>query len=271
MSGYIRIVVKSLLLFILIKYLLSIGLLPQQLKGKSIEQRIDKAQGYDVVKTPLGSTIQVQWLSFSKKSENKNILIIFNPNAASKEQMQKALPLQELGARYSKVVFWDYPNTGGSKSGQWITDRKGLVDAAVAVAEYVSDGKSYDLYFYGWSLGGAVAIEAAYELQTKGFLVEGLIIDRTFTSVTKYIRENMYIPEIIGNVFTYIFRIDFDNKLMLQHLKAQKKRILFSNKDEVLGSAILKSCPSSVASSKCKAIELKSGHLNAISGLYLLF
>lgn len=271
MSRYIRIVVKSLLLFILIKYLLSIGLLPQQLKGKSVEQKIDKAQGYDVVKTSLGSTIQVQWLSFSKKSKNKKILIVFNPNAASKEQMQKALPLKELGARYGKVVFWDYPNTGGSKSGQWITDRKGLVDAAVAVAEYVADGKYDDLYFYGWSLGGAVAIEAAYELQTKGFVVEGLIIDRTFTSVSKYIRENMYIPEIIGDVFTYIFRIDFDNALMLQQLKAQNKKILYSNADEVLGSAILKSCPSSIESNKCNAIEMKSGHLNVVLGLYLGF
>lgn len=161
--------------------------------------------------TPQGSDLHYRIKDLStyrpesqEGAREKKILFVFNPNKTYIHDFYYTLVNYKHLADntdYSHVVFWDYPNTGFSKSEQWFVDKTLLVEDGVSlvreVTDYLVDGDYSKVSFYGWSLGGGVASEVAYELQKRygdEAVISSITLDRTFSSIADYIHKNTFLP-----------------------------------------------------------------------------
>lgn len=235
------------------KYYVSTCILPSQ-TFNTPEFIYDK-DGYDIL-TPQGSEIHLRVKELKDHRVDNSIieekvLIVFHPNKGQiGSYYNKLLNFDNFAEStdYTHIVFWDYPNSGFSKTSQWIVDKDLLVSDGVAVAEYIAQklvnndfGK---IAFYGWSLGGGVATEVAYAIQEK-YGDEGVInkitLDRTFTSISEYMNKNLFIPLPLAEFSTWLLNMDFRTEERFNELKAQKKVVYYIQSDERIGESIFNS------------------------------
>ena len=113
---------------------------------------------------------------FTPSNENKITLLWFHGNAGNlSHRLENIKYLHELDIN---VFIFDYRGYGKSEGGL-PSEKKIYVDARAAYHYLIKekDIKKENLFFFGRSLGGAVAVEMAKE-----FGCEGLIIESSFSS-----------------------------------------------------------------------------------------
>ncbi len=238
--------------FFVTKAYASVSLMPTQIYSTP-EQEYHK-DGYTTF-TPNGSEIhyRIKELSSHRETQNggePNVLVVFHPNKAYvHDYYNTLLDFNHLAkiTDYSHIVFWDYPNSGFSKSQYWLATKDLLVQDGFylvnEVANKLTDGDYSKISFYGWSLGGGIAAEVALELQNQ-FGDEGVIskitLDRTFTSVSDYIQKSYYVPKTIADYFAWAVGVDFNTEEAFNALKTETKNVYYIPYDERIGDAIFK-------------------------------
>jgi pimeloyl-ACP methyl ester carboxylesterase len=116
------------------------------------------------------------WLIPSAKPGAKVILYLHGNDVNVSTSMREVEPLRELG--YS-VFMIDYRGYGAS-DGAFPSEASVYQDAEAAWAHLVMSGVDpSDLYIYGHSLGGAVAVDLAARHPEAG----GLVVESSFTSI----------------------------------------------------------------------------------------
>jgi pimeloyl-ACP methyl ester carboxylesterase len=116
------------------------------------------------------------WLIPSAKPDAKVVLYLHGNDVNVSTSIREVEPLRELG--YS-VFMIDYRGYGAS-DGAFPSEASVYQDAEAAWAYLVMSGiDPSDLYIYGHSLGGAVAIDLAARHPEAG----GLIVESSFTSI----------------------------------------------------------------------------------------
>jgi pimeloyl-ACP methyl ester carboxylesterase len=129
------------------------------------------------VKSPgrADQTLRAWWIP-SAKPNAKVILYLHGNDVNVSTSVREVEPLRELG--YSVLVI-DYRGYGAS-DGAFPSEASVYQDAEAAWAHLVMTGiDPSDLYIYGHSLGGAVAIDLAALHPEAG----GLIVESSFTSI----------------------------------------------------------------------------------------
>lgn len=219
-------------------------------------------------------------------TQEKKVLFVFHPNKSYIHDFYYTLLNFDHFAKnteYTHLVFWDYPNTGFSKSKQWLVDKPLLVEDGLSlvreVTDYLVDGDYSKVSFYGWSLGGGVASEVAYELQKRygdEAVISSITLDRTFSSVADHIHKNTFIPlptflaefrewltdtknnvddqkyqyerhklyipisKPIADMIAWWLDIDFRTEEAFNALKTAKKKVYYIDYDEKVGDSIFK-------------------------------
>lgn len=201
-------------------------------------------------------------------AKNDKVLIIFNPNGVVLKKLLEIGFDDVFKSSYSKIVLWDYPNTGGSSGKFFLNPKQDLVDAGQEVTRHIVNNhgiEAKNITFYGWSLGGGVAAEAAVKLEALGIKVSGLIVDRSFTSITDYMKKNMFIPKFISKPLTLLFSLNLNTKENFDKFKGNKKSI-YTLTDEVIGKAIF-------SGEGENFIKIELGHMDIIppSPKYIAF
>ncbi len=116
------------------------------------------------------------WIPASEKAAP--VLLYFHGNASNNGDVTDiAFTFHQLGL---SVLLIDYRGYG--KSSQVFPNEKRVYEDAVAVWQYLSKDrqmKPQNIFVYGHSLGGAIAIELAVKYPE----MAGLIIEGTFTSI----------------------------------------------------------------------------------------
>lgn len=129
------------------------------------------------VKSPgrADQTLRAWWIPSANRNA-KTVLYLHGNDANVSTSMREVEPLREQG--YSVFVI-DYRGYGAS-DGAFPSEASVYVDAEAAWAHLVKTGiDPSDLYIYGHSLGGAVAIDLAARHPEAG----GLIVESSFTSI----------------------------------------------------------------------------------------
>ena len=132
---------------------------------------------HEEVEIPMPGGRVTGWWIPSAAPDAKTVLYLHGNDDNVTTSVKEIAPLQELG--YS-VLLIDYRGFGRS-DGAFPTERAVYEDASAAWNFLVSEMKvkPQDLYIYGHSLGGAIAIELANRHPESA----GLIVESSFTSI----------------------------------------------------------------------------------------
>lgn len=189
-----------------------------------------------------GDVLQLRIVENKQKlNQGGKTVIVFNPNLATSESVRSSTA-KALSAEYDRIIYWDYPNTGGSKIKSGVADTNNMVEATKQITKLVAQKYHQQDYskiiFYGWSYGGGVAACAAHSLQKSGVKIGGLICDRTFSSLTSFASNNIGIPRFLAGPALRFLGLELDTKTAFEAFEGPKKSV-YCHFDRVIGNAKL--------------------------------
>jgi fermentation-respiration switch protein FrsA (DUF1100 family) len=122
-----------------------------------------------------GTTLQAWWVPYRGTATDRGVTVItFHGNAGTMaDRLEHTRLLHDLGVSVLTCEYRGYGDSGGSPSEEGLA-----MDARAGLAEARRRAGSGKVVVHGRSLGGAVAIRLAAELD-----VDGLIVESAFTSL----------------------------------------------------------------------------------------
>lgn len=145
--------------------------------------------------------------------------------------------LQQLGANILMVEYRGYGNSDNVKP----TEQGLKLDAQAALlfAHQHTGINSSQIFIFGRSLGGSVAIYLAHIAKERNIPFAGLIVENTYTSISDMV--NVVMPFLIP-IKKYVLRIGWDSASLMPYLGQQHVPILLlaGAKDELVPHAQMK-------------------------------
>jgi fermentation-respiration switch protein FrsA (DUF1100 family) len=190
-----------------------------------------------------GPTLGAWWIPAEKP---RGVLVFAHGNGGNiSHRLDKVKLLHELGL---SVLAFDYRGYGESEGKPSEEGTYRDMDAAVAFVTREKACPAGKLLFYGESLGGAVAVEAASRQQPAG-----LILESTFTSVPAMAK--LYYPWLPTGLF---LKIRFDSLARIRAINCPKL-ILHSPDDDIVPYAMGRELFAAASEPKTFA-DLRGGH-----------
>ncbi|MGF1486742.1 MAG: alpha/beta hydrolase [Prochloraceae cyanobacterium] len=195
------------------------------------------------------------WLIPTQSPKIGTLLYLHGNGFNISANLDRALVFQKLGF---DVLLIDYRGYGKS-SGDFPSEKTAYEDAKVAW-DYLVNSKNIkpqDIFIYGHSLGGAIAIDLA----TKTPQTAGLIIEGSFTSIREMIRYKK-IYELFPIDWLLEQRFDSINKV-----KSLPMPILFVHglEDRIVPAKMSQSLYDATTSPKKLLLVPDAGHNNVVS------
>lgn len=139
--------------------------------------------------------------------------------------------LQQLGTNVLLVEYRGYGNSDNVKPNE-----HGLkldAEAALSFAHTHTGIDSSQIFLFGRSLGGGVAIHLAHVAKQRNIPFSGLIVENTYTSISDMV--NVVMPFLIP-IKKYVLRIGWDSASLMPYLGQQQVPILLlaGAKDELV-------------------------------------
>ena len=139
--------------------------------------------------------------------------------------------LQQLGSNVLMVEYRGYGNSDSVKP----TEHGLKLDAQAALlfAHQYTGIDSSQIFIFGRSLGGSVAIYLAHIATERNIPFAGLMVENTYTSISDMV--NVVMPFLIP-IKQYVLRIGWDSASLMPYLGQQQVPILFlaGAKDELV-------------------------------------
>lgn len=154
------------------------------------------------VQPPDGAVLSAYCLRHRLAGPDTRTVLLFNPNGASSAEMPYHWLFEEMASRDTPCNFVTFNyRTVGTSTGELNRACDLCIDADAMMQFIESEfGTSRDkIVLYGWSLGGAVAAEAAAALQPASSAP--IVLERTFSTSSKVAISGLTVLHRIGQFF----------------------------------------------------------------------